>query len=153
MTDKIYTYKDIAKIFDCHEKTIYRKIKKVRETYPDNKSINNYMGSKWYCFEGDLKDLSIVELVQMLNLNKKSGILHITGPGDGEIYLQGGQLIGAKTKKNSGEEAVYELVTFDKGSFKFEVTEKGLDNNISNSTMNVIMEACRIMDEKKHEGK
>ena len=39
MTDKIYTHKDIAKIFDCHEKTIYRKIKKVRETYPDNKSL------------------------------------------------------------------------------------------------------------------
>ena len=31
MQDKIYTYKDIAKIFGCHEKTIYRKIKEVRE--------------------------------------------------------------------------------------------------------------------------
>ena len=54
MQDKIYTYKDIAKIFGCHEKTIYRKIKEVREAYPDNKSLNNYMGSKWYCFEGYL---------------------------------------------------------------------------------------------------
>ena len=50
-------YKDIAKIFGCHEKTIYRKIKEVREAYPDNKSLNNYMGSKWYCFEGDLKEV------------------------------------------------------------------------------------------------
>ena len=57
MQDKIYTYKDIAKMFGCHEKTIYRKIKEVREAYPDNKSLNNYMGSKWYCFEGDLKEV------------------------------------------------------------------------------------------------
>ena len=57
MQDKIYTYKDIAKIFGCHEKTIYRKIKEVREAYPDNKSLNNYMGRKWYCFEGDLKEV------------------------------------------------------------------------------------------------
>ena len=57
MQDKIYTYKDIAKIFGFHEKTIYRKIKEVREAYPDNKSLNNYMGSKWYCFEGDLKEV------------------------------------------------------------------------------------------------
>lgn len=68
MTDKIYTYKDIAKIFDCHEKTIYRKIKKVRETYPDNKSINNYMGSKWYCFEGDLKE--VLNLCSEVETNK-----------------------------------------------------------------------------------
>ena len=100
-------------------------------------------------FEGDLKDLSIVELVQMLNLNKKSGILHIEGKSKGEIYLKGGHLIGAKTEKKASEEAVYELVTFEKGSFKFEVTDKGLENNIKNSTMNVIMEACRIMDERK----
>ena len=116
------------------------------------KTIDDTTDSK-KAFEGDLKDLSIVELVQMLNLNKKSGILHISGAGDGEIYLQGGQLIGAKTAKKSGEEAVYELVAYDKGAFKFEVTEKGLDNNVTNSTMNVIMEACRIMDEKKHEDK
>ncbi len=103
-------------------------------------------------FEGDLKDLSIVELVQMLNLNKKSGVLRIDGQGKGSIFLKDGQLIGAQTEKKQGEEAVYELVTFSNGSFKFEITDKGLEQNVSNSTMNVIMEACRIMDESRHQG-
>lgn len=115
------------------------------------KTIDDTTESK-KAFEGDLKDLSIVELVQMLNLNKKSGILYIDGSKSGEIFLKDGQLIGAKTKDNKSEEAVYELVTFDKGSFKFEVTDDGLVQNIKNSTMNVIMEACRIMDESQHEG-
>jgi len=103
-------------------------------------------------FEGDLKDLSIVELVQMLNLNKKSGVLHIDGPSKGEIFLKDGQLIGAQTKTKQGEEAVYELVTFVDGTFKFEILDKNLTKNVSNSTMNVIMEACRIMDESRHTG-
>jgi DNA-binding response OmpR family regulator len=115
------------------------------------KTIDDTSDSK-KAFEGDLKDLSIVELVQMLNLNKKSGILHIDGAKQGEVYLQNGQLIGAKTETNKSEEAIYELVTFDQGSFKFEVTDDGLVANIKNSTMNVIMEACRIMDENKHAG-
>ena len=33
-------------------------------------------------FSGDLSELSIVELVQMLNLNKKSGVLNIKGEKD-----------------------------------------------------------------------
>ena len=101
-------------------------------------------------FAGELKDLSIVELVQMLNLNKKSGVLKIEGKGSGEIYLQGGQLIGAKSGDLEGEEAIYELVTYEKGTFNFEVSDEEFPNNIKSGTMNVIMEACRIMDERRH---
>jgi CheY-like chemotaxis protein len=115
------------------------------------KSIDDTSESK-KAFEGDLKDLSIVELVQMLNLNKKSGILRIEGTGKGEVFLKGGQLIGAKIGSKEGEEAVYELVTFDKGSFRFEISDADLPHNIKNSTMNVIMEACRIMDENRQGG-
>jgi CheY-like chemotaxis protein len=103
-------------------------------------------------FEGDLKDLSIVELVQMLNLNKKTGILFIEGPGQGEVYLKNGHLIGAKTKDKESEQAVYELVTFVDGTFRFEITEENLIQNVTTSTMNVIMEACRIMDESRQGG-
>jgi len=101
-------------------------------------------------FSGDLKDLSIVELVQMLNLNKKSGILKIQGESEGLIYLKDGHLYGAKTDTKQGEEAVYELVTFREGTFNFEISDRDIEKNINNSTMNVIMEACRIMDERRH---
>jgi len=57
MTDKIYTYKDIAKIFDCHERTIQNHIKEIRMKDPKNPIINNFMGNKWYCFETDLKEV------------------------------------------------------------------------------------------------
>jgi response regulator RpfG family c-di-GMP phosphodiesterase len=102
-------------------------------------------------FSGDLNELSIVELVQMLNLNKKSGILIIDSDTiKGEIYLREGQLVGAKTLNNEGEKAVYDLAALEKGAFNFELSDEKYDHNINNSTMNVIMEACRIMDEKRH---
>ncbi len=100
-------------------------------------------------FSGELKDLSIVELVQMLNLNKKSGILKITGDISGEINLKGGNLYSANTAANEGENAIYELVALEQGSFNFELTDKEMPKNIKNSTMNVIIEACRIMDENR----
>lgn len=100
-------------------------------------------------FSGDLKDLSIVELVQMLNLNKKSGSLEIDSEIKGVIYLKDGHLWAAETADKNGEEAVYDLVSRSAGTFNFKVTEVTIDHNINSSTMNVIMEACRLMDEKR----
>jgi len=101
-------------------------------------------------FSGDLKDLSIVELVQMLNLNKKSGVLTIDSDDKGQIYLKDGHLWATMHGDNVGEEAFYGLVAKIDGTFKFEITDVDIDQNVSNSTMNVIMEACRIMDETRH---
>jgi DNA-binding response OmpR family regulator len=103
-------------------------------------------------FAGDLKDLSIVELVQMLNLNKKSGILHIKSDDEGEIYLKDGQLHAIVAGKKTGEEGMYYLVGKTEGTFSFEATDVTIESNIQNSTMNVLMEACRIMDETRHSG-
>ena len=127
----------LERVFDLLDRT--KKLKSIEDTTETKKS-----------FAGELKDLSIVELVQMLNLNKKSGVLKIDGnKGNGEIYLKGGQLIGAKTASKEGEKAVYELVTFDQGTFNFEISEEDFPHNIKSGTMNVIMEACRIMDENR----
>lgn len=101
-------------------------------------------------FSGNLNELSIVELVQMLNLNKKTGILHISSGIQGDIYLKDGQLFAAEAKNKSGEEAVYELISENTGTFNFQITEFEKERNIENSTMNVIMEACRLMDERQH---
>lgn len=101
-------------------------------------------------FSGDLNDLSIVELVQMLNLNKKSGVLKIHCTDEGAIYLKDGHLWATTYQDKQGEEAFYSLVAETQGTFDFEITEVNQDSNIDNSTMNVIMEACRIMDETRH---
>jgi len=101
-------------------------------------------------FAGDLKDLSIVELVQMLNLNKKSGVLNIECADQGLIYLKDGHLWATEYGTEKGEEAFYKLVAETEGSFEFEIKDVSVGSNMTNPTMNVIMEACRIMDETRH---
>jgi len=129
-------------------KELLERVEELLDRTQKLKTIEDKAESK-KAFAGELKDLSIVELVQMLNLNKKSGVLKIDGPSKGEIYLKDGQLLGAKTESKQGEEAIYELVTFENGTFNFEISDEKYPNNISTGTMNVIMEACRIMDEKR----
>ena len=73
----------------------------------------------------------------------------IDAAGKGQIFLKNGELFAAKTESKEGEEAIYELVTFDEGLFDFEISDEEVERNINNSTMNVIMEACRIMDENR----
>ncbi len=134
-------------------KPIERKelIEKVQELLQRNDQLKDMEkeSSEKQAFAGDLSDLSIVELVQMLNLNKKSGTLNISAGTTGKIYLKDGQLHAAECDSLNGEEAVYKLVEQDKGTFNFEITDVTIERNINSSTMNVIMEACRIMDESR----
>ncbi len=116
-----------------------RNIKKMEDTEEKQKG-----------FTGDLQDLSLVEVVQMLNLNKKTGILKVNSRVNGTVYIKNGQLWHAVSDHAEGENAMYELVALDKGTFQFSSQEFEIERNIQNSTMNVIMEACRIMDEAKH---
>jgi len=100
--------------------------------------------------KGDLRELSIVEIVQMFNLSKKTGILHIAGDLSGEIYLLSGQIQAAFCDDLLGEKAILKLVELDYGTFVFESKEiSDQEKNVSGSTMNIIMEACQIMDEKR----
>jgi DNA-binding response OmpR family regulator len=133
-------------------KELLKRVEELLDRKDKLKSIEDTTESK-KAFSGDLKDLSIVELVQMLNLNKKSGVLKIEGAEKGEIYLKNGDLYAAKTETKSGEDAIYELVTYSEGLFDFVVSDQEVDKNINNSTMNVIMEACRIMDENRSQEK
>lgn len=119
-----------------------------KEDEEENKSDEQPKKKK--IFSGDLQELSVIDLVQMLNLNKKSGILKIHGKNKGNIFIKNGQLYGAKTENKSGEEAIYEMVTYENGNFDFERDDNEMEKNISNSTMNVLMEACQVMDESRH---
>ena len=99
-------------------------------------------------FSGDLEDLSVVEVVQLLNLNKKSGVLKIDNGGKSFVYINKGNLWAVRKGDKFGEEALYEIVAQKKGVFQFDVSEVSVEQNIVNSTMNVIMEACRVTDEQ-----
>lgn len=114
------------------------------------KNVEDEHVSKMKGFEGNLADLSLAEMIQLLNLNKRSGTMEIKAEENGEIIFENGEMIYSKSGENFfGKEAVNRLVTFKNGIFKFEpVTPPEIERNIEGSTMNVLLEACRLMDER-----
>ena len=85
-----------------------------------------------------------------MNLNLRNGTLVITDDHEGReghICMQKGQMTYAKCGDLVSEEAVYEIVKFQHGTFEFLSDKMEEEVNIHNATMNVLMEGLRLMDE------
>ncbi len=104
-------------------------------------------------FSGKLENLSLGEVIQLLNLNRRNGTLIITDRDNskGSICMNNGQMTYAAFKELRGEEAVYEMVKIQQGTFEFVSDRMEDEVNIHGSTMNVLMEGLRLMDESSSE--
>lgn len=111
------------------------------------KSFDNNPGESVKGFEGNLADLSLAEVIQLLNLNQRSGTLYVEASEKGEIVFHYGQMAYGKYGSLLGEDAIYKVVPSSKGTFRFEPGMKEVEKNITGSTMNVLIEACRLEDE------
>lgn len=100
-------------------------------------------------FEGNLADLSLAEVIQLLNLNQRDGILHVDASEKGEIVFNKGQMVFGRYGQLTGENAIYKIVPQSTGTFRFEPGPKDVPRNITGSTMNLLIEACRLEDEQK----
>lgn len=99
---------------------------------------------------GKLSDLSIIEVIQLLGMNKKNGTLRVSqNEALGQIFFKDGQIIHGTFNDLAGEQAVFALSEWTTGVFKFEPAEVDVEQTIHTSTMNIIMECCRLMDEKQ----
>jgi len=100
-------------------------------------------------FEGNLADLSLAEVIQLLNLNQRDGILHVNASEKGEIVFSKGRMIFGRYGQLTGENAIYKVVPQSHGTFRFEPGKKDVPRNITGSTMNLLIEACRLEDEQR----
>jgi DNA-binding response OmpR family regulator len=98
-------------------------------------------------FEGNLADLSIVEVIQLLNMNKRSGMLDVLGNQGGKIIFQNGEMVFAESKDSVGVNAINKIVGVREGMFRFEPRIPDIESNITGSTMNILLEALRLLDE------
>ena len=99
---------------------------------------------------GKFTDLALVDVFQLLAMNKKTGTLTLSRDADhAEVYFNDGKMVHAEYQKYVGEEAVYNLGEWKDGTFRFETVGTNVMPTIHTATMNVIMEYCRVTDEKK----
>ena len=101
--------------------------------------------------KGKLRDMSLVNLIQFLELEKKTGILSIvSGTRSGHLYLQEGKVVSAVQGTLRGLEAVYRLLTWTDGDFELEslgTTPPSGPAQITMGNRTIIMEGLRRLDE------
>ncbi|HUI93665.1 MAG TPA: DUF4388 domain-containing protein [Chitinivibrionales bacterium] len=100
-------------------------------------------------FLGDLEHLCAVELFQMLEYGRKTGILTLTSDvGNGTFNFVKGNVISAQFGKTRDESAVYEVLKCMSGTFSFAPrADIGEKPRFRASTTMLLMEGCRLMDE------
>jgi len=100
-------------------------------------------------FSGNLNSMSFADVIQLLQVGRKTGIIHLDLAGKkGEIGLEGGEVRqAAVVGGTTGEDAFYQLAAWKSASFGFVSKPLTGEPNITSPTMPLLMEAMRRVDE------
>lgn len=102
---------------------------------------------------GKLDDFRLTELIQMLNMNQKSGILTIYHDiSDGQIAFNNGEMTFALVQTFTGEDAIAEMMSWHRGVFIFETDVIETEKNIDRPTMQILLDISQQMDESAANG-
>ena len=101
---------------------------------------------------GSLSDFGLPELLQTIDLNRKTGRLSlVTENKNGTMDIRGGQIVAAEFDGKLGEEAVYSMLREEMGYFEFEAKEFEVEPNVEASTSALLMESFRKLDESSEQ--
>lgn len=102
---------------------------------------------------GNLSQIFIPDLWQMLSMNRKSGILQVEGERvSGSIYIEKGDIISASTQSIVGEKALYRMIPLTVGKFRFLPGKVGVRRTIFTPNQHTILEGLRQDDELRKLG-
>ncbi|MGH9773374.1 MAG: DUF4388 domain-containing protein [Candidatus Acidiferrales bacterium] len=102
--------------------------------------------------QGRLEEMSILDLMQSLEMGQKSCKLTVCHAKDAcEIFFAAGQCKDARLGSLAGEEAVYQAVRWAEGEFEIDFNAAPQSETISRSTTGLLMEALRLIDEENRD--
>lgn len=101
--------------------------------------------------QGNLRELSVADLIQHTCQDRKSALLNLWHNGEqADIYFRNGQVIHAASGLRLGEDVVYQVLTWDDGSFALENLPISVDETpatIQRSWSALLLEGARRLDE------
>ncbi len=107
------------------------------ETSPDTVALS-----------GDLSALGFAELVQFLNFSRKTGELLVKPEaGEAGVSFGDGEVKDAWIGRFASEEAFFSIARLRKGRFEFHEGRPARAPRIKQSTLALLMEAMRLVDE------
>jgi CheY-like chemotaxis protein len=107
-------------------------------------------GSRPGVIQGRLEEMSMIDLMQSLEMGQKSCRLVVKkGSESGELYFSAGQCRDAKSGSVEGDDAVYRVLLWTEGEFEIDFSAANASNRTTTTrnTTGLLMEAMRLMDE------
>jgi len=102
---------------------------------------------------GNLNQIFIPDLWQMLSMNRKSGILQVEAEGvSGSVYIERGEIVSAVTQNIVGEKALFRMIPLREGRFRFLPGKVGVRRAIFTPSQQAILEGLRQHDELRKLG-
>lgn len=104
---------------------------------------------------GTLKQMSVVEIIQSLEMGRKTAVVHLMFParGEGALWIVEGEVMHAELVEKVEEEAFYEMARFKEGYFRIHYGDPpDATPRIHVSTTFMILEAMRRIDEERGPG-
>lgn len=109
-----------------------------------------YRRSSAGALQGQLSEISLPDILHIINSNRKSGELVVTTSSFREpiyIYFDEGNVVNASYGKSTGLKAFFRSLTLEQGSFTFETKPISIKHLIKERMENLLLEGFRQMDE------
>ena len=101
---------------------------------------------------GSLSQMNVIDLVQSLEMGRKSCLLTMTNAADKcEIYVNQGHIQHAVYGSIAGNEAVFKVLRWTEGNFQIDFNGKSSEETTTLNTQGLLMEGLRLLDEAQRD--
>lgn len=101
---------------------------------------------------GSLSQMNVIDLVQSLEMGRKSCLLTMTNGDDKcEMYFSQGQAKHAVYGSITGDEAVFKVLRWTDGNFQIDFEGKTSQETTTLNTQGLLMEGLRLLDEAQRD--
>jgi CheY-like chemotaxis protein len=101
---------------------------------------------------GSLSQMNVIDLVQSLEMGRKSCALTLTQDRDRcEMYFKEGQVTHAAYGSLTGDPAVFKVLCWTGGNFQINFEGKTSQQTTTLNTQGLLMEGLRMLDESKRD--
>lgn len=98
--------------------------------------------------QGNLRDMSIADLIQHNGADRKTARLTIDHDGrQATLYFLDGNVVHAAMGRIQGEEVIYRILDWESGTFMLEPDETADSTTITRSWSSLLLEGARRLDE------
>ncbi len=102
---------------------------------------------------GNLSQMNVIDLMQSLEMGRKSCQLSLTNEGDKcEVFFAEGQVKHATYGELVGDPAVFKVLRWTGGNFQLDFEGKTDKETTQLNTQGLLMEGLRLLDESQRDG-